>query len=277
VNQDNRGHTERPQPKAPAEGIRREVPLGGRYPPRSPPGGKVPDEGTGGRGAGAQGVVETEDLWRVYRTGTQEVAALQGISIKIEPGQFVVVKGRSGSGKTTLLNCLGGLDRPTSGLVRVFGEELSTMGERQLTEWRQHRIGFVFQSFGLLPTFSAYENVELAARIAHAPSRARRERTCHCLDLVGLTKWMGHRPYELSGGQQQRVAIARALVNRPQLILADEPTGELDSVTAREIFALFRRIVEVEEEQVTILMASHDVLAAEYADELLQLEDGQIV
>ena len=220
-------------------------------------------------------VIETENLWRVYKAGAQEVPALRGISLKIGAGRFVAVKGRSGSGKTTLLNCIGALDHPTSGTVRVFGRDLAEMSEEQLTQWRRERVGFVFQSFGLLPTLSAYENVELMLRIAGVHGKERRERALHCLDLVGLGQWAHHRPYEMSGGQQQRVGIARALANRPQLILADEPTGELDSTTARDTFALFRHIVE--EEHVTLLMASHDVLVDEYVDEVLQLRDGQIV
>ena len=219
--------------------------------------------------------IETEDVWRVYRLGAQEVPALRGVRLRIEPGRFVALKGRSGSGKTTLLNLIGGLDRPTSGVVRVFNQELAKMNENQLTRWRRQQVGFVFQSFGLLPTLSAYENVELMLRIAGVPGKERYERTMYCLELVGLTRWADHRPYELSGGQQQRVAIARALANQPQLILADEPTGELDSVTAREILGLFRRIVE--ENQVTFLVATHDPLADEYVDRILQLQDGQIV
>ena len=217
----------------------------------------------------------TEGLWRVYKVGADiEVPALRGLDLKIESARFVALKGRSGSGKTTLLNCLSGLDRPTSGTAVVLGNDLATMNDRQLTKWRREQLGFVFQSFGLLPTLSAYENVELMLRIKGAGGRARHERTAYCLELVGLTKWMDHRPYELSGGQQQRVAIARALANSPQLILADEPTGELDSETAREILGLFLRIVR--EEQMTVLMASHDSLVDEYVDTILQLRDGQI-
>ena len=220
-------------------------------------------------------VVQTEDLWRVYKVGTQQVPALRGVNLNVEPGRFVAVKGRSGSGKTTLLNCVGGLDHPTSGIVRVFGHDLAELHGEQLTRWRREQVGFVFQSFGLLPTLSAYENVELMLRIVGVHGNERRERALHCLDLVGLAKWAQHRPYEMSGGQQQRVGIARALANTPQLILADEPTGELDSTTAREILALFRRIVE--EERVTLVMATHDALVDEYVDEVLQLKDGQIV
>jgi len=187
----------------------------------------------------------------------------------------VALKGRSGSGKTTLLNCLGGLDSPTSGMVRIFDQDISAFKGEQLTQWRRKQIGFVFQSFGLLPTLSAYENVELALRISRRTHTELRQRTLDCLELVGLKKWIHHRPYEMSGGQQQRVAIARALVNQPQLILADEPTGELDSLTAREIFQLFCTIVQ--DEQVTVLVSSHDPLVDEYAERIVQLKDGQVM
>ncbi|MBN1875130.1 MAG: ABC transporter ATP-binding protein [Anaerolineae bacterium] len=220
--------------------------------------------------------IETENLWRVYKVGVNvEVAALRGLNLQIEPGQFLALKGRSGSGKTTLLNCLSGLDRATAGVARVLGRDLAQLNDRQLTRWRREELGFVFQSFGLLPTLSAYENVELMLRIRGARSKERHDRTLYCLDLVGLRKWIDHRPYEMSGGQQQRVAIARALANTPKLILADEPTGELDSGTAREILSLFQSIVR--EENITILMASHDSLVDEYVDDVLQLQDGQIV
>jgi ABC-type lipoprotein export system ATPase subunit len=227
-----------------------------------------PDNGRNGH------AIETEQLWRVYRSGVQEVSALRGVDLQIKFGSFVTLKGRSGSGKTTLLNCIGGLDRPTSGVVNVFGRNLVELSEDQLTHWRRKQVGFVFQAFGLLPMLSAYENVELMARIAGVRGKERRERTLHCLDLVGLQKQARHRPYEMSGGQQQRVGVARALVNHPQLILADEPTGELDSTTAREILALFRRIVDAE--HMTLLVASHDALLDEYADRVLELKDGQI-
>ncbi len=219
--------------------------------------------------------IETEDLWRVYKIGKDiEVPALRGLNIQIEPGHFIALKGRSGSGKTTLLNCLSGLDRPTSGVARVLGYDLSQLNDRQLTKWRREQLGFVFQSFGLLPTLSAYENVELMLRIKGVRARQRHDRAMYCLDLVGLRKWMDHRPYELSGGQQQRVAIARALANQPLLVLADEPTGELDSETARDILGLFQSIVY--EENITILMASHDPLVDDYVDTILQLKDGQV-
>jgi len=220
--------------------------------------------------------IQTENLWRVYRIGNNiEVPALRGLDLNIAPGHFIALKGRSGSGKTTLLNCLSGLDQPTSGEVRVLGYDLSSLNDKQLTQWRREQLGFVFQSFGLLPTLSAYENVELMLRIKGVGARERHERATYCLELVGLRKWMEHRPYELSGGQQQRVAIARSLANRPLLILADEPTGELDSETAREILGLFQEIVK--EENITMLMASHDPLVDDYVDMIVQLRDGQLV
>jgi len=220
--------------------------------------------------------IETRDVWRVYKlSGQQEVPALRGVNLQIETGRFVLLKGRSGSGKTTLLNCLGGLDRPTSGEIEIFGQDLLKMSDQQLTRWRREKVGFIFQSFGLLPTLSAYENVELVLRLAGASGHERHDRALYCLNLVGLGKWIDHRPYELSGGQQQRVAIARSVANHPQLILADEPTGELDSVTAGDILALFREIVE--QEHVTLLMTSHDALVEEYADYVVRLQDGQVI
>ncbi len=220
-------------------------------------------------------IIQTENLQREYKIGERIVQALRGVNLNILPNRFAALKGRSGSGKTTLLNCIGGLDRPTSGSVKVFGRDLSALGEDELALWRRHELGFVFQSFGLLPTLSAYENVDLMLRLVDIPDRERRERTLECLELVGLTKWMHHRPHEMSGGQQQRVGIARALANHPRLILADEPTGELDSNTAREILKLFRQIVEAE--HVAILMSSHDPLVDKYADEIMLLKDGQII
>jgi putative ABC transport system ATP-binding protein len=218
--------------------------------------------------------IETQDVWRIYQLGTREVPALRGINLRVPEGHFLVLKGRSGSGKTTLLNCIGGLDQPTRGTIMVFGTDLATLDENHLTRWRSHEVGFVFQSFGLLPTLSAFENVELMQRIAGKSALERRERARQCLELVGLTKWQNHRPYEMSGGQQQRVAIARALANQPHLILADEPTGELDSTTAREILSIFRRIVN--DEKVTLLVTSHDPLLDDYADDIVRLKDGQI-
>lgn len=219
-------------------------------------------------------IIQTQDLQREYQIGDRTIQALRGVYLSILPERFAALKGRSGSGKTTLLNCIGGLDRPTFGSVHVFGRDLSRMGEDELAMWRRHELGFVFQSFGLLPTLSAYENVDLMLRLVELPEKERRGRTLECLELVGLTKWMHHRPHEMSGGQQQRVGIARALANHPRLLLADEPTGELDSNTSRDILRLFQDIVA--NEHITVLMSSHDPLVDKYANEVVLLKDGQI-
>lgn len=218
--------------------------------------------------------IETVELKRIYRLGSQEVHALRGINLQIPVGQFVALKGRSGSGKTTLLNCIGGLDQPSAGSVRILGEEIAGWNEGKLTTWRRKNVGFIFQSLGLLPVLSAFENVELMLRLNGVGTKERIKRTDEVLELVGLTKWSDHRPYELSGGQQQRVAIARALANQPQIIIADEPTGDLDSKTGREVLGLFRGLVR--ERNITMLMATHDALAEEYVDVVYHLQDGQI-
>lgn len=219
-------------------------------------------------------IIQTQGLERVYKLGERTVLALRGVDLNVAEVRLVVLKGRSGSGKTTLLNCIGGLDRPTSGSVNVLGHDLSQLDEEQLALWRRHELGLVFQSFGLLPTLSAYENVDLMLRLVGLPVVERRERTLQCIELVGLTKWMHHRPHEMSGGQQQRVGIARALANHPRLLLADEPTGELDSNTSREILKLFQHIVVTE--HITVLMSSHDPLVDKYADDVVFLKDGYI-
>lgn len=220
-------------------------------------------------------VVVARDVYRLYREGTaQEVAALRGVNLTLHRGRMVALKGRSGSGKTTLLNCIGGLDEPTRGEIVVFGQQMAALREPKRTHFRRERIGYIFQAFGLSPTLSAYENVELMLRMAGVSRAERRRRALDCLRLVGLERWAEHRPGELSGGQQQRVGIARSLANRPRLLLADEPTGKLDTETARDILALFREIVA--EEALTLLMSSHDPLVDEYVDEVLNLRQGVI-
>jgi ABC-type lipoprotein export system ATPase subunit len=199
---------------------------------------------------------------------------LRGVNLNVEAGSFVTLKGRSGSGKTTLLNCLAGLDRPTSGHVNVLGHDLIQMSDQELTLWRRDHIGLVFQSFGLLPTLSAYENIELLLRIKGDEYEERHQRVLECLEMVGLEKWKDHRPYEMSGGQQQRVAIARALANHAELILADEPTGELDSKTTRELLTFFRELVE--QRHITMLMVSHDPLVNSYVHKVFTLNDGVV-
>jgi len=218
-------------------------------------------------------IVIVQDASRIYAMGSSQVAALRSVSLEVTRGVLAALKGRSGSGKTTLLNLIGGLDQPTQGEILLFGKPLSTLSNRELTDLRRKRIGYVFQSFAIFPSFSALENVELMLRIAGI-HEGRRERAMRGLEIVGLSAWANHRPWELSGGQQQRVALARALSTRPDLILADEPTGELDSATAKQIYALFRYIVE--KEGVTIIMATHDPVIEEYAHLIFELEDGQV-
>jgi ABC-type antimicrobial peptide transport system, ATPase component len=220
--------------------------------------------------------VRVTNVTRAYTVNNEQVLALRGISLTVEEGAFVALMGRSGSGKTTLLNMIGGLDQPTSGEVALYGQVLNGMNQEQLTLLRREKIGFIFQSFALLPILSAWENVEMPLRIAGVRSRReRRQRAEAALALVGLERWATHRPAEMSGGQQQRVAIARALVSRPRLLLADEPTGELDSTTGRNLLTLLRTIVRTE--GVTLIMATHDRTIFDFADIVYQLRDGQIV
>ena len=215
------------------------------------------------------------DVTRTYRLGSEEITALRGVNLTVLPGQFLAIVGRSGSGKTTLLNILAGLDRPTSGDVLFEERSVMEMGERELLDIRRHKLGFVFQSFGLLPLLSALENVELPLRIAGVKARERGERAREALDIVGLWTRARHRPYELSGGEQQRVAIARAIVNNPPLLLADEPTGELDSVNARSIFGLFKQMVQ--ERGISVLAATHDSTLLEMADDVKEIRDGVLL
>lgn len=220
-------------------------------------------------------IVVAEALSRHYQVGEETVLALRTVDLQIVRGRFVLFKGRSGSGKTTLLNLIGGLDRPTHGRVTLFGQDLSTLSDDARTQLRQERIGFVFQSFSLMPTFSALENVEMLLRVAQMDEKARRARAFDCLTRVGLRRWADHRPFEMSGGQQQRLSIARALACAPEIIIADEPTSNLDSETGRQVLQLFQRLVD--EEGFTVLMASHDPLSDEYATEIYELSDGVIV
>jgi putative ABC transport system ATP-binding protein len=219
-------------------------------------------------------LVRVEGVSREFQVGSQTIHALQDVSFDVHKGEFLAIIGRSGSGKTTLLNVIAGLDRASKGHVYIGGQDVSAMSDNQLTELRRHSLGFVFQSFGLLPLLSAYENVEIALRIAGAPIRERGRRANELLDLVGLGRRSHHRPYELSGGEQQRVAIARALANKPALILADEPTGELDSSTATQIFQLLLDVIA--QEGVTIITTTHDRLVMEKAARVIELADGAL-
>ena len=224
------------------------------------------------RRAGDAPMVVAEGLVRDYPSGDEVIHALRGVDLSVGRGQLVALRGRSGSGKTTLLNLIGGLDRPTSGRVIVGGDEVSAMSEAALVRFRRSTVAFIFQAFGLLPILSAAENVEVPLRLVRAEPRARAARVAELLDLVGLAERAGHRPHELSGGEQQRVAIARALANRPKLLLADEPTGQLDSHTGHAIMGLLRTVVRTE--AVTALVATHDPALLDLADRVLEIHDG---
>jgi ABC-type lipoprotein export system ATPase subunit len=217
-------------------------------------------------------VVEARGIERVYKLQTDDVHALRGVDLAVRPGEFVTLIGRSGSGKTTLLNILAGLDRPTKGSVTLAGRETTDLSDEAVAALRRENMGIIFQSSALLPLLTAAENVELPLRIIGWARGERERRAREVLDRVGLLHRARHRPYELSGGEQQRVAIARAIAPRPRLLLADEPTGELDSLTAQAIFRLFRSLVD--DEQVAILAATHDRAIIQQADRVLQLRDG---
>ncbi|PKO05326.1 MAG: macrolide ABC transporter ATP-binding protein [Chloroflexi bacterium HGW-Chloroflexi-3] len=220
-------------------------------------------------------LLRVENLSRSFTTQVGEVKALQQVNLSIKVGELVALKGKSGSGKTTLLNLLGGLDQPSSGEIYFQGVAFNTLSEEDLVRLRRTQIGFVFQSFALMPTYSALENVELVLRLAGGNPKKGRQRAMQCLRAVGLGNRAHSHPNELSGGQQQRVAIARAVANHPDLILADEPTGELDTNTTRQIFSLFRRLVD--QEGITVLLTSHNPLVEEVADRVIELEDGCII
>ena len=220
-------------------------------------------------------LVSAHKLERIFKLGSSQIRAVHDVDLEVYSDRLLVITGRSGSGKTTLLNLLAGLDSPTSGIVYFEEQDLSRLSEWELTQLRRRYIGFVFQSFGLLPLLSAYENIELPLRIGDWDRTERHRRTEECLELVGLTDRARHRPYELSGGELQRIAIARALVHRPSLILADEPTGELDLATGEAIFKLLKNITV--EEGVGIVVATHDVAMARIADETKALSDGTFI
>ncbi len=220
-------------------------------------------------------ILRAIDIVRDYPSGDSVVHALRGVSLTAEAGRLVAVRGRSGSGKTTLLNVLGGLDHPTSGQVFIDGHEVSAMSEDQLVDVRRRSVAFIFQAFGLVPILSAAENVEVPLRLVRAPSRERDARVRELLGMVGLGDRMKHRPHELSGGEQQRVAIARALANRPRILLADEPTGQLDSETGHVIMLLLRDVVRTE--GVTAVVATHDPIMLDVADRVVELRDGELV
>lgn len=218
-------------------------------------------------------VLVARDLVRNYPMNGEIIHALRGVSLTVEAGEYVAIAGPSGSGKSTLLQLIGGIDLPTSGSVEILGTHLETLGDRELTRLRLLRLGFVFQRFHLLPVLSALENVELPMAEAGAPRVERRERARALLDYVGLGSRAGHRPTQLSGGEMQRVAVARALANRPVIVLADEPTGELDATTGAEILALFRRL---NADGTTLIVVTHDDRLAAEAGRVVHMLDGRM-
>ena len=218
-------------------------------------------------------VIETRDLWKTYVMGDEEIHALRGVSIQIERGEYVAIMGPSGSGKSTLMNLIGCLDTPSKGSYLLNGKLVSEMNDNELARIRNQEIGFVFQTFNLLPRASALQNVELPLVYAGVPSSDRLVRAKEALERVELAQRMSHKPNELSGGQRQRVAIARALVNKPSILLADEPTGNLDSKTGTEIMALFARLHEAGN---TIVLVTHEADVAAFAHRTISLRDGQV-
>jgi putative ABC transport system ATP-binding protein len=218
-------------------------------------------------------LIETVDLWKTYVMGTEEIHALRGVSISIEPGEYVAIMGPSGSGKSTLMNLIGCLDTPSKGSYLLNGKQVSQMNDNELARIRNEEIGFVFQTFNLLPRATALHNVELPLVYAGVPAKDRQDRAKVALQKVELGERMTHRPNELSGGQRQRVAIARALVNNPSILLADEPTGNLDSKTGAEIMQLFERLHKAGN---TIVLVTHEPDVAAFAYRAIHIRDGQV-
>ena len=219
-------------------------------------------------------VLQADAVWKSYFLGGKELAVLQGVSLELQAGEFVALQGASGSGKSTLLQLLGGLDRPTAGAIRFGGEPLRVQTPAQSAEFRGSHVGFVFQAYHLLPDLDALENVQLPAQVLRRPQAESEQRSRELLDIVGLSDRMDHRPSELSGGEQQRVAIARALMNKPEIVLADEPTGNLDTGTESEIIDLLKRMHA--ERQLTLLVATHDETVARAAQRVVHLKDGRV-
>ncbi|TJY42174.1 ABC transporter ATP-binding protein [Cohnella pontilimi] len=219
-------------------------------------------------------IIQSSGVKRTFGRGEGAVTVLKGVDIAIPPGRLIAFKGRSGSGKTTLINLLGALDRPTEGTIAFDGRDITELSDRERDEIRRSQMGLIFQSFALMPLMSAYENVEFVLRIAGIPASQRKEAAIQALDQVGLKPRMNHRPFEMSGGEQQRTAIARAIAHRPKLVLADEPTAELDSRTGLHIIKVFRDLVQ---QGMTVIITTHDPAIMEIVDHVYELEDGQFV
>jgi putative ABC transport system ATP-binding protein len=220
-------------------------------------------------------ILEAREVSKIYQMGSTKVAALDRVSVSVGAQEFVAIQGTSGSGKSTLLNMLGGLDRPTSGEVLFDEQSLAPFTKKQMARYRRHAVGMIFQNFNLISTMTAAENVNLALAFGGLRGREREERAGELLSRVGLADRLAHRPTELSGGEQQRVAIARALANRPRILLADEPTGNLDSTRARELLSLLREMVE--RDALTVLMVTHDrELAEHFSDRIILMKDGKV-
>lgn len=221
-------------------------------------------------------ILETRAVEKVYMMGTTEVKALDGVSISVKEGEFVAIQGTSGSGKSTLLNMIGGLDHPTSGEVLFDSKPLGPFSKKEMAQYRRFSVGMIFQNFNLIPTMTAAENVRLALAFGGLRGPERQRRAAELLERVGLADRLEHRPSELSGGEQQRVAIARALANNPKVLLADEPTGNLDSTRAHELLALLQQMVETD--SLTILMVTHDrELAGSFANRIILMKDGKVM
>jgi len=220
-------------------------------------------------------MIEIRDVWRLYHMGSETINALAGVNLDVGRGDFVSIVGPSGSGKSTLLNIVGGLDLPTSGQIEVDGQNLTKANDSELSDYRNRKLGFVFQTFNLQPTYTTLENVALPLVFAKVPPGRRNRLAREVLETVGLAYRTGHTPGQLSGGERQRVAIARALVNDPSIILADEPTGNLDSKTSELIVDLLTRLSR--ERKITLLLVTHNLRIAEHADRIVHMADGQIV
>jgi putative ABC transport system ATP-binding protein len=223
---------------------------------------------------GETGIIDVEEVRRHFKVGEETVRALDGVTLTIQQGEFFGISGSSGSGKSTLLYLLGGMDRPTSGFIRVRGKDISRIDENELAVYRKKTVGFIYQSFHLVPAMTALQNVELPMVFSRIDKRARRERAAQLLEMMGLANRTEHRPTELSGGQRQRVAIARALANSPIILIADEPTGNLDSKNGAEVIAMLKKLNE--EEGITVLIVSHDQAVIQETHRYIRMHDGRV-